>query len=45
MLDTKKLMEDKELDYLKRMVFDNLVCEYKNFNSLLEGFERACNNK
>lgn len=44
MIDTKNLIQEQEMDYLNRMVFDNLICEYKNFNMLLEGFERACKN-
>ena len=42
--DIKSLLADKNLDFYKKMVFDNLICEYRNFISLLEGFERACNN-
>ena len=44
MIDTKNLIEARQMDYLNKMVFDNLICEYKNFNMLLEGFERACKN-
>ena len=44
MLDTKNRLETGKMNYLSKMVFDNLVCEYKNFISLLEGFERAGNN-
>lgn len=43
MLDTKNILENKNLTYYPKMVFDNLICEYKNFISLLEGFENACN--
>ncbi len=43
MIDTKNLMEKYELPFYPQMVFDNLTCEYKNFISLIEGFEHACN--
>lgn len=42
--DTKNMLENNNLNYYPKMVLDNLVCEYNNFSSLLEGFERACNN-
>lgn len=41
LIDTKNLVLSKELSYFPGMVFDNLMCEYKNFISLLEGFEHA----
>lgn len=41
-IDTQNLMSTKELQFYPKMVFDNLICEYKNFVSLLEGFEHAC---
>ena len=41
-IDTKNIMAFKDLSFYPKMVFDNLVCEYKNFISLLEGFENAC---
>jgi DNA-binding PadR family transcriptional regulator len=41
-IDTKNIMTFKDLSYYPKMVFDNLVCEYKNFILLLEGFENAC---
>ena len=44
MIETKNLIQKRKMDYLSNMVFDNLICEYKNFNMLLEGFERACKN-
>lgn len=44
-LDTKTLMDKKELKFYPKMVFDNLICEYKNFVSLLEGFEHAGSRK
>lgn len=43
-IDIRRLQESGDLDFYHKMVFDNLVCEYKNFISLLEGFERACKN-
>ncbi|MBQ7764875.1 PadR family transcriptional regulator [bacterium] len=43
-LDIKKLLDSGDLDYYKRMAFDNLICEYKNFISLLEGLIRASKN-
>lgn len=42
--DIKNLENNKELSFYPRMVFDNLMCEYKNFISLLEGFEHASKN-
>ena len=44
MLDTKNLIDSRENDFYTKMVYDNIACEYKNFVSLLEGFERACKN-
>ena len=41
---TKDIASQKNLDFYSKMVFDNLICEYKNLVSLLEGFERACKN-
>ena len=43
-IDIKNIQEGKVLDFYQKMVFDNLICEYKNFINLLEGFERACKN-
>jgi DNA-binding PadR family transcriptional regulator len=43
-LDTQKLLEARSDNFYPKMVFDNLICEYKNFISLLEGFEHACKN-
>ena len=40
-IDTKNIMTFKDLSYYPKMVFDNLICEYNNFISLLEGFENA----
>lgn len=41
LIDTKNLVASRNLSYFPSMVFDNLTCEYKNFISLLEGFEHA----
>ena len=40
-IDVRNLLESNLLEFYHKMVFDNLLCEYKNFISLLEGFERA----
>jgi DNA-binding PadR family transcriptional regulator len=40
-IDAKNIMTFKDLSFYPKMVFDNLICEYKNFISLLEGFENA----
>lgn len=42
MTEIKAILNTNNLDYSSRMVYDNLICEYKNFISLLEGLERAC---
>ena len=42
LIDTQNIMRTKDLAFYPKMVFDNLTCEYKNFISLLEGFEHAC---
>ena len=42
LIDTQNMMKSNELAFYPKMVFDNLTCEYKNFISLLEGFEHAC---
>lgn len=44
LIDAKNLLEQSNDDYFRKMVYDNLACEYKNFVSLLEGLERACKN-
>lgn len=44
MLDSKNLLETKDLDFYSKIIQDNLVCEYKNFISLIEGVEHACKN-
>jgi len=41
-IDTKNLVTFKDLSFYPKLVFDNLICEYNNFISLLEGFENAC---
>ncbi len=45
LIDTQNMISTKELSFYPRMVFDNLVCEYKNFIMLLEGFEHAGSSK
>ncbi len=42
--DINVLQKNKDLSFYPRMVFDNLLCEYKNFISLIEGFKYAGNN-
>jgi len=42
LIDTKNIMSENDLSYFPNMVFDNLALEYRNFISLLEGFEHAC---
>lgn len=44
LIDTKNMLETHSSDFYPKMVFDNLICEYKNFISLLEGFSNACKN-
>lgn len=44
LIDVKNILENKELDFFGKMVFDNMICEYKNFISLLEGLTNACKN-
>lgn len=44
LIDTQNMVSAKELAFYPKMVFDNLICEYKNFMSLLEGFEHAGSN-
>ena len=43
-IDVKNLLESNSLSFYRKMVFDNLYCEYKNLILLLEGFERGCKN-
>lgn len=42
LIDTQNLLKQNDFSYYPKMVFDNYICEYKNFISLLEGFEHAC---
>ncbi len=44
LIDVKNILENKEQDFFGKMVFDNMICEYKNFISLLEGLTNACKN-
>lgn len=44
LIDTKALIDDESINFHQKLVLDNLLCEYKNFILLLEGFERACKN-
>ena len=44
LIDTQNIMKKNNLSYYPSMVFDNLICEYKNLISLLEGFKNACNS-
>lgn len=43
-VDIKNIIENNELDFYSKIVFDNLICEYKNFISLLEGLAHASKN-
>ena len=43
-IEAKNLQTSKDLSFYPNMVFDNLICEYKNFITLLEGFENACSH-
>ena len=43
-LDIKNIQESRKIDFYKNIVFENLICEYKNFILLLEGLERASKN-
>ena len=45
LVDTQNLVAMKDLSFYPKMVFDNLICEYKNFISLIEGFEHAGSGK
>lgn len=44
LIDTKNMLKMRDTDFYPKMVFDNMICEYKNFISLLEGFANACKN-
>ncbi len=35
------MLKMRDTDFYPKMVFDNMICEYKNFISLLEGFANA----
>ena len=41
MLDAENILKNRNPDFYSKMVFDNLICEYKNFISLLRGFENS----
>ena len=43
-VETKNSLTFKDLPFYTKMVFDNLICEYKNFILLLEGLEHAGNS-
>lgn len=36
--------EDTNNHFCKKMILDNTICEYKNFITLIEGLEHACNS-
>ncbi len=41
----KKIANDSaNLNFYHRMILDNTICEYNNFISLIEGFERDSNS-
>lgn len=42
--NTIKLIDSNKIPDDSSIIFDNLACEYKNFLSLLEGLEHACNH-
>lgn len=44
LIDTKNMLEQYNSDFYPKMVFDNMICEYRNFISLLEGLTNACKN-
>ncbi len=41
LIDTQNIIKNKDFSCLPKMVFDNLVCEYKNFIIVLEGIKNA----
>lgn len=45
LIDANNIFNTKDLSFYPKMVFDNLICEYKNFILLLEGFDHACARK
>ena len=44
MLEAGRIEKSEYTSNYNRMIFDNLACEYRNFLSLLEGLEHACNS-
>ena len=44
MIDTKNIIESKQIEFYQKMVFDNLLCEYNNLISLVEVLSRASKN-
>jgi len=40
-IDAKNIKTFKDLSFYPKMVFDNIICEYQNFITLIEGFENA----
>lgn len=42
LIDAKNLINSQDFTFYPKMVFDNLICEYNNFISLMEGMENAC---
>lgn len=44
MVEIKGLLEENGYMYIQKVVLDNLLCEYNNFCSLLEGLTRASKN-
>lgn len=44
MYDIKCMLDSNTEDYMHKMIYDNLFCEYNNFCSLLEGLTRASKN-
>ena len=43
-INTNNLLKSKQTNFYQNIVLDNLICEYKNLISLLEGLERAGKN-
>jgi len=44
-VDTNNLITFKDLSFYPKLVYDNLILEYKNFIMLIEGFEHAGSGK
>lgn len=44
MVDSKNILVQKNPNFYPKLVLDNLICEYQNFISLLEGFEKSNHN-